>query len=414
MLAYRVPGRLINKPIEMALEFFSPRANRANAFLTKMAGATFWSCLLIAAICGCGNGTVATTAGACSGVDCGGHGNCVVTGGSPACDCESGFRPDGLACIPNSSEREDGSDRDDGGESGADEADGNDEPDREQGDTIPPSVPVALQLTATACGSVQLSWSPSTDTGGSGLKGYKLFLNGAFATEVAAPATSATITGLNASTSYSISVSALDNAGNESARSEVVSATTPPCPTTEFLVFRGDRTYALADNGFHYYYKLGQPLPATWPADWTTPVDYWGGVWQVRVTLQTSPKGNTFTLQPCIWMHDADGQSTTADELESCGGRLEVRQAGATYQMATAPLAQWWHKGGGTLKIDISRPHDFKRLGLVLRKPPDCYISSYNVSPNCWSERFDYLPFDFHLTIVAVAKDATFSGWSNY
>jgi hypothetical protein len=35
----------------------------------------------------------------CEGVDCGGHGTCVVSSGSPECLCESGYIADGLTCV---------------------------------------------------------------------------------------------------------------------------------------------------------------------------------------------------------------------------------------------------------------------------------------------------------------------------
>ncbi len=37
---------------------------------------------------------------ACAGVDCGGHGRCVVEGSAPVCRCESGFVSSGLRCVP--------------------------------------------------------------------------------------------------------------------------------------------------------------------------------------------------------------------------------------------------------------------------------------------------------------------------
>jgi len=97
-------------------------------------------------------------------------------------------------------------------------------------DATAPSVPTGLTATATSCSEVSLSWSASTDTGGSGLKGYNVYKNGVFLKQVAT--TSTTDTGLSASTSYSYTVSAVDNAGNQSAQSSPSSAMTPACPDT--------------------------------------------------------------------------------------------------------------------------------------------------------------------------------------
>lgn len=35
----------------------------------------------------------------CDSVDCGPHGDCIAAGQSPVCDCDEGYRPDGLTCV---------------------------------------------------------------------------------------------------------------------------------------------------------------------------------------------------------------------------------------------------------------------------------------------------------------------------
>ncbi|MDD5146051.1 MAG: hypothetical protein PHF44_04390, partial [Candidatus Pacebacteria bacterium] len=87
-------------------------------------------------------------------------------------------------------------------------------------DTIAPSVPTYLTpITSGTTPKVALSWAASTDTGGSGLKGYKVYRNG---TLLAQPtATSYDDTTVVGETSYTYGVSAIDNAGNESAKASV-------------------------------------------------------------------------------------------------------------------------------------------------------------------------------------------------
>src|SRR5262249_52214189 len=46
------------------------------------------------------------------------------------------------------------------------------------GDTTAPSVPSGLSGSASSCTQVSLSWRASSDTGGSGLQGYRVFRNG--------------------------------------------------------------------------------------------------------------------------------------------------------------------------------------------------------------------------------------------
>lgn len=98
-------------------------------------------------------------------------------------------------------------------------------------DTTPPSLPTGLTASATSCSQINLAWSASTDTGGSGLAGYKVFRGGVQIGTSGTPSYADT-SGLSASTSYSYSVSATDNAGNTSAKSPSVNATTTACPIT--------------------------------------------------------------------------------------------------------------------------------------------------------------------------------------
>jgi chitodextrinase len=93
-----------------------------------------------------------------------------------------------------------------------------------QADTIAPSIPSGLTASAISSNRVNLSWVGSTDSGGSGLAGYTVYLNG---TQVATVATASyMVTGLSPNTSYCFTVSASDNAGNVSAPSGQACATT--------------------------------------------------------------------------------------------------------------------------------------------------------------------------------------------
>ena len=97
------------------------------------------------------------------------------------------------------------------------------------GDTTPPSVPQNLSATANSCSQTSLTWSASTDAGGSGLKGYNLYRGGSYIKQVLAPATSTTDTGLSESATYSYTARAVDNAGNMSASSNTAITNTPAC-----------------------------------------------------------------------------------------------------------------------------------------------------------------------------------------
>lgn len=90
------------------------------------------------------------------------------------------------------------------------------------GDTQAPTTPTNLASTAKTATSISLSWTASTDN--VGVTGYDVYANSVLKTT--ASGTTATITGLTASTAYSIYVKARDAAGNTSASSNTISVTT--------------------------------------------------------------------------------------------------------------------------------------------------------------------------------------------
>jgi chitodextrinase len=101
-------------------------------------------------------------------------------------------------------------------------------------DTTPPIVPTGLAAQATAYNAVKLTWNATTDTGGSGLAGYRIYRNGSstMLASVAAGTLTYTDSTVSGSTTYTYTVSAYDGAGNESAQSSSVSVTTPAPPDT--------------------------------------------------------------------------------------------------------------------------------------------------------------------------------------
>lgn len=103
-------------------------------------------------------------------------------------------------------------------------------------DSTAPSVPTGLIANAVSSSEIDLSWNASTDN--VGVAGYKIY-SGAYVNT--ATGTSFSDIGLNASTNYCYTVSAYDAAGNESAQSSQV------CATSLALVGSGSKNFT--DNG---------------------------------------------------------------------------------------------------------------------------------------------------------------------
>lgn len=95
-------------------------------------------------------------------------------------------------------------------------------------DTTAPTAPTTLAASGTTSSSTNLTWTASTDN--VGVTGYNIYNGTTLLSSVTT--NSATVTGLTASTTYSLSVKAKDAAGNLSAASNVVSVTTLAASTT--------------------------------------------------------------------------------------------------------------------------------------------------------------------------------------
>ncbi len=95
-------------------------------------------------------------------------------------------------------------------------------------DTTPPSAPTNLTASNITTSSVDLSWSAATDN--VGVAGYNIYVDGSFVGNTTA--LTYTVSGLSASTTYNMSVTAYDAAGNESTAATISVTTATPPDTT--------------------------------------------------------------------------------------------------------------------------------------------------------------------------------------
>jgi chitodextrinase len=96
-------------------------------------------------------------------------------------------------------------------------------------DTTPPSAPGIVQASARGTSTLAVAWGAASDD--VGVAGYGVYLNGSSVGTTSASQRSWNLSGLACDTMYSVGVDAVDAAGNRSAASSSLLATTP-CPDT--------------------------------------------------------------------------------------------------------------------------------------------------------------------------------------
>ncbi|MCY9531698.1 MULTISPECIES: lytic polysaccharide monooxygenase [Paenibacillus] len=112
-------------------------------------------------------------------------------------------------------------------------------------DNDAPTAPTGLHVMGTPTStSVSLMWSPSTDN--VGVAGYRVYRGATLVATVSGTTTDYVVTGLSPKTAYTFTVRAFDAAGNVSADSNAVSATTADAPAVAAWV--ENKSYAVGDK----------------------------------------------------------------------------------------------------------------------------------------------------------------------
>ncbi len=177
-------------------------------------------------------------------------------------------------------------------------------------DTVAPTVPGTPLASNIGPAGATLTWTASTDTGGSGLAGYEVLrVNGATQTLVASPSTASTVlAGLTADTAYTYVVLAKDVAGNRSAVSNPVTFTTLPVTSTaKCKVAYTANSWNVGFTGSVKITNTGT-TPLTWTLGFAFPsgqqvTQGWSATWsQTGTTVTATGLSWNATLQP--------GQST--------------------------------------------------------------------------------------------------------
>jgi len=181
-------------------------------------------------------------------------------------------------------------------------------------DTTPPSTPGPPTVTNITPTGATLTWSPSTDTGCSGLAGYQVFREMGAADVLLANSTTNTVnlTGLTPGTSYQVYVRARDNAGNNSGNSNPLVVFVTPTVGTCSVAYTVTNQWGGAFQGEIKITNTSGTAINGWTLTFSFPngqaiTQMWGGV-----PAQTGP--NVSVTPPVDWNRviGANGGSVTA------------------------------------------------------------------------------------------------------
>ncbi|GGM56481.1 glycoside hydrolase family 9 protein [Dactylosporangium sucinum] len=180
------------------------------------------------------------------------------------------------------------------------------------GDTTAPSKPGTPTASGITSSSVALSWAASTDN--VGVTGYDVLRLGGTAGPVVVATTAgttATVTGLTASTAYQFAVRAKDAAGNLSTTSDPVSVTTTGGTTGASCtaVYRVTNQWGDGFNGEVTVTNSGSSAISGWTVTFTFPgnqkvTNGWSGVW--------SQTGAAVTVANAAWNGSLPPAGSTA------------------------------------------------------------------------------------------------------
>lgn len=209
-------------------------------------------------------------------------------------------------------------------------------------ETSPPSTPT-LTVTPVSPSQLNLSWTTSTDTGGSGLAGYKVYRAGVQITTTTS--TSYSDTGLSASTQYCYTVAAYDNAGNTSSQSSSQCATTSAAPdATAPSVPSGLTAVTVSPSQINLNWAASTDAGGSGLAGYKV---YRAGV-QIATTTATSYT-NTGLLSSTSYCYTVAAYDNAGNTSAPSGSQCATTTAGVT----------WVEKFGGTgSDLGVAAVHD--------------------------------------------------------
>ncbi|AND63880.1 peptidase M4 [Flavobacterium covae] len=201
-------------------------------------------------------------------------------------------------------------------------------------DTTAPTTPTNLVASGTTSTSTTLSWTASTDN--VGVTGYNIY-NGTTLL-ASSTTTSATVSGLKASTTYNFTVKAKDAAGNLSATSNAVSVTTSAGSSITYCASKGS---SQADEWIDYVALNGMTNTTTADAGYgnftskIAPLPYGSNT----ITFSAGFAGNSYTEYWSVWIDYNKNGTFESTEKVATGSSSSSGNLTGTFTVPTTALA---------------------------------------------------------------------------
>jgi hypothetical protein len=171
-------------------------------------------------------------------------------------------------------------------------------------------------------------------------------------------------------------------------------------PDTELLVFDWNKPVEKSDSGFP-----GEDTSGEANDDWTVPPNFAQGTYHMRVEIHSQPVAKEMIVQYCVWQK-YPGET---ELREACADRMGLTGNPGVKATWSTAIEDMWTKYES---IDYSLKRDRHRV--VIRNSKGKLVTAKLGMEWNGEDPDEWYPLDWRFTVVVVAKDATFSGWSNY
>ncbi|WNG44181.1 DUF4082 domain-containing protein [Archangium minus] len=230
-------------------------------------------------------------------------------------------------------------------------------------DTSAPSAPSSLVATASAPGSIQLTWGAATDN--VGVTAYLIYRDGNEVASVSGTTRGYKDQGLAASTRYSYTVKAQDFAGNTGAASNTASATTSAQQPPGGL----NLPRVPWEGGPSFYARFPAMAGTPWVSEDFFPIGYWGAYTDEERRIVTDRAHGINTFLEIYNVNDSSaGWMRQHGIWNLAGSGLGGEAVGATFYDETDMWAGpgWDPWTGAVATYDVCIPDDPRRCGFTI------------------------------------------------